>query len=59
MEDDRTLDKIYESICDRIRIGYVERGESVSDEEVKKAADSLLRFCNRIIETEHLRDKDE
>lgn len=50
MEDDRTLDEIYESICDRIRIGYIERGEDISDEEVRKAADNLLRFCNRIID---------
>jgi len=52
MEEYRTLDEFYEAICDRIRKGYVERGEDVSDEEMKKAADNLLQFCDRIAEIE-------
>lgn len=50
MEDNRPLDEIYEAICDRIRKGYIEQGEEISDEEVKKAADNLLRFCNKVAE---------
>ncbi len=49
MEDNRSLDEIYKAICERIRKGYVDQGIEISDEEVKKAADNLLRFCNRIV----------
>lgn len=52
MEDNRSLDEIYEDICNRIRERYLEQGIGVSDEEVKKAADNLLRYCNRIIDIE-------
>lgn len=50
MEDNRSLDEIYEAICTRIRELYVEQGIEISDEEMKKAADNLLRFCNQVIE---------
>lgn len=50
MEDNRSLDEIYEAVCNRIRERYVEQGIEISDEEVRKAADNLLRFCNRVID---------
>ena len=48
MEDNRSLDEIYEAICNRIRERYAEQGVETSDDEVKKAADNLIRFCNRL-----------
>lgn len=57
MEDNRSLDEIYEAICTRIRERYAEQGTVASDEEVKKAADNLLRFCNKIIEIETKKDE--
>ena len=50
MEDNRSLDEIYEAICTRIRERYTEQGMEISDEEVKKATDNLLRFCNKVVE---------
>jgi len=50
MEDNRSLEEIYDAICKRLRGRYAEQGIEISDEEVKKAADNLLRFCNRLID---------
>lgn len=50
MEDNRSLDEIYEAICTRIRERYAEQGIEILDEEVKEAADNLLRFCGRVVE---------
>ena len=50
MEDNRSLDEIYDAICTRIRERYVEQGIEISDEEVKKAADNLIRCCNHVLE---------
>jgi len=52
MEDERTLDEIYDAICKRLQERYTEQGQDISDEEVKKAADNWLRFCNKLIEIE-------
>lgn len=52
MEDNRSLDEIYEAICTRIRERYAEQGVELSDDEIKEAADNLLRFCNRVMEIE-------
>jgi len=50
MEDERTLDEIYEAICKRLEERYIEQGINLSDEEIKKATDNWLRFCNKLIE---------
>ena len=50
MKKQRSTEEIYENLCNRIHERYAEQGIEVSDEEVKKAADNLLRFCNRIAE---------
>ena len=50
MEDNRSLDEIYEAICNRIRERDAEQGIEISYDEVKEAADNLLRYCNRIID---------
>jgi hypothetical protein len=50
MQDDRTLDEIYDAICNRIREPYAEQGIEISDDEVKKATGNLLNYCNRIID---------
>ena len=54
MEDNRSLDEIYEAICTRIIERYAEQGIELSDKEVKNAADNLLRFCNKVIEIDGL-----
>ena len=48
----RSLDEIYEAICNRIQERYAKQGIEISDEEVRKAADNLIRFCNRVMEIE-------
>ena len=54
MEDERTLDEIHEAICKHLQECYAEQGEEISDEEVRKAADNWLRFCNHIIDIKTL-----
>ena len=50
IDDNRSLDKIYEAICNRIREKYEEHGIEMSDDEIKEAADNLLRFCYKVVE---------
>ena len=50
LEDNLSLDEIYDAICKRLQERYAEQGEKISDEEVRKATDNLLRYCNRIID---------
>jgi len=52
MEDNRSLDEIYEAMRMRIRQRYAEDGEQLTDKEVREAADNLLGLCNKIIEIE-------
>lgn len=52
MEDNCSLDEIYEAICNRIRERYAEDGEQLTDKEVIEAADNLLGLCNKIVEIE-------
>lgn len=57
MNEKRSLDEIYQSICNRIRNQYAERGEHLTDKEVREAADNLLGFCNKVIEIHMEKDK--
>jgi len=44
MEDNLSLDEIYDAICKRIQERYAKQGKEKPDEEVKKAADNWLRL---------------
>ena len=50
MEDNRLLDEIYDAICKRYQERYAEQGKKTPDEEVKKAAGNLFRFCSWVVE---------
>jgi len=57
MKKQRSLDEIYESLCNRIRDRYAEDGEQLTDKEAREAADNLLGLCNKIVEIEINKNK--
>ena len=57
MNTQRSIDEIYESLCNRIRQRYAEDGEQLTDKEVRDAADNLLGLCNKIVEIEMSNDE--